>query len=85
MELSLTQLFIGRRNEILFSVTKNSLSITKNYLPYIGYKLYIMKLIANMPYVHYPSENSEKYLENKREMIAPKAFYAHLLLLISLE
>lgn len=44
-----------------------------------------MKLIANMPYVHYPSENSEKYLENKREMIAPKAFYAHLLLLISLE
>lgn len=44
-----------------------------------------MKLIANMPYVHYPSENSEKYLENKREMIVPKALYAHLFLLISLE
>ena len=54
------------RSYDFLNVTKNSLSITKKHLTYLGYKLHIMKLIANMPYVHCPSENSEKYLENKR-------------------
>lgn len=37
-----------------------------------------MRIIANIPYDQYPSENMERDLENKREMVTPTAIRAHI-------
>lgn len=69
----------------LFSVlTKIHCQVPKLFDSY-NVSIYIMRLTANAPHVPYPSEDTEKYLENKNEMSVPKALHAHILFLISLE